>query len=221
MRFRPTVFVAALLLPLAASAPSHAIRQGNRLGDVVARQHAALSHVDSVSGVPMWLAWRVFHESLRHYEERSGSEKVGRVLGRQFGLTGTDIDALRSVGTSYLATLGALDAEATRDVQARYGASDLPERNGERPVRLPAGMSLLATAKRDGLHQSFEARSNAVLIDHVSALRRQLDTRSFDAVLQWVETGVRSRIEMMDHYTPGPPVPIATGAPIFTKSERR
>lgn len=199
--FHVLLVTAAIVAALGASAAPSARAQG-------APPLASGSETQSLP-VPDWLMWKVFHESLAFYRNRS-PQQVEAMLHERAGMASGQASALHAAGALYVAAIERIDADARAEIQARYG-NKLPRRPGSDPpppppvdrpvdarpaITLEPGKTLLQMARESGLYDSVEASRQAALSAHVQQLGQVLGAAAFGRVQIFVETTVRPQIGM-------------------------
>jgi hypothetical protein len=147
--------------------------------------------------VPNWLAWKIFHQSLAFYNQRS-AEQLQRMLKTEFGVTNAQAAILLQSGQSFVTTVEQIDKDGKTEAERRYPEAVKPT-NGS-PWRRPRGSSSKNLRERfleDGLYAEVEARKEATLVTHIGILRSNLNPAQFDAVAKWVQTAIAPRIKLV------------------------
>jgi hypothetical protein len=145
-----------------------------------------------------WLAWKVFHDSFAFYARQSGAQ-VEEMLASRFDLTPAEAAALLAAGRTFVGAIQRIDADAKAQADTRYGRLVRPARplntagarsrwSGPRPPG--PEKSRRERAIEDGLYAAVEARKEAALTEHTTALAGQLDPVKFARVADWVNTSV-------------------------------
>ena len=173
-------------------------------------QQSAPSIVATQTAVPDWLTWKVFHQSLNRYSEKS-TAKTTELFKEQFGVAAKASPAVLALGQSFVATLDRIDADAKKELDRRYGM-DLPplpsnviERFASKGVKPPRrtlklrpGKTLRQMAIDDGLDAEFTRQKEAALARHLTALRQVLGSSKVDRMNQFVFTKVRPNVKRFD-----------------------
>jgi len=122
--------------------------------------------------VPRWIAWRVFHQSLVFYGQRSPAQ-VRQILEKEIGLTDLQAAKLLSAGQTVIADLDTVDRDGKAEIARRY--KYVPVQSGpptdgvkRRPARPQKGF--LERANEDGFYAEIQAQKEAVLANHIKAL---------------------------------------------------
>jgi hypothetical protein len=146
-----------------------------------------------------WLVWKVFHNSLTFYSERS-ADALNAMLNRQAGLGETEAALLVKAGQSFVATIDGIDADAKAEVQRRYGTTS---RAGGRPtIAIERGKTLLEMVRESGLYDQIEQRKRAARAAHIGRLQRAIAPTRLSRVATLVQTAVAPRIFATDRGAP-------------------
>jgi hypothetical protein len=147
--------------------------------------------------VPDWMAWRVFHDGLASYFQRSG-DTGNSMLAKKFGLTSADAQTLLTAGQAFVEAIKRIETDARTEAQRRYGNAVTPRSAPTGPIprsAMPLQKSFRERAMEDGLYAQVEGRKQAALNSHIQELRRELDGAKVDRVQAWVQASVAPRIK--------------------------
>lgn len=166
--------------------------------------------VDTAS-VPMWLSWKIFHQSVLFYLGTSAADTQS-ALASKFDLSTAELELLLTEGQQFLGAVQKIDSDARAYVETKYadprGAPpNLPRppyRQGtsvppHRPIRLePGARSLREMLERSGYLDQVEAAKQATVARHVAGLQMGINAISLAKIQSWVSTEVTRGIKVVD-----------------------
>lgn len=151
----------------------------------------------STNPAPLWLAWRIFHDSLAFYNQKSAAG-VEKMLAAQFGMTNGQATAFLNAGQSYVVAIRQIDAQTRAAVKSRY----MPVLSGNKP---PAGsaiptspQSFLQLAINDGLYAQMEGLNQNALAAHLNALKGPLTDTQINQISAFVQANVLPKIHTVN-----------------------
>jgi hypothetical protein len=152
--------------------------------------------------VPDWLAWKMFHQSLAYYAQRS-PESVNQMLAAQFGLTRAQAAGLLSAGQSFDGAIKSIDDGAKAEASRRYPdivGSATPPSGRTTPRRtkmLPSGppKTVRERAIEDGLYAEVEAKKQSALDNHIKALTSNIGPSRLAQIRNYLQSSIAPRIK--------------------------
>jgi hypothetical protein len=161
---------------------------------------ASLSYGQSRSaeqrGIPNWVSWRVFQDSLAYYDKKSSAE-TRKMLKARLGLSPAQANKLLTSGSGLLADFDKIDAEAKSESQKRFSVpptifSNGNQGNGNQKKELK---TLKQLAAQDGLDKEIEAKRQTALARHKDALLKEFGPLELARIEGFIHTSVTPNIK--------------------------
>ncbi len=145
---------------------------------------------------PTWLAWKVFHDGLAYYDQKSHAD-LQKMLNKEFGLSAAQTATLMNAGKSFNGAIQKIDDETTAEVKRRYG----------KPVQ--AGKSIMGSsgqpekspkerAKEDGLYGEVEAKKANAFTSHRAEILKSLGIFKLARITDFVNKSIAPNIREVD-----------------------